>query len=370
MARGIGRNDRCWCGSGKKYKKCHLGRSKERPLPSPALVAELGRHFKVKQCLHPRASSSTCGKIIAAHTIQRAGALASISDGSGHVLSFYPLGVDPGAPPHRVGWREASTFTGFCDQHDSQTFAPLERFAFAGTSEQCFLLAYRAQCHEVYQKQGALRTYEPMRQLWDRGQPPEVQRAIQQLEAAQCAGTRQGLAEMSQFKARMDSELLQGDFSNWNHLFVVFEGPLCVASTGVPTPNRDLSGATLQTLHDPESALQPLYVGVVPCQNGGIVVLTWRPDDSAAARIARDLEERNRRDLPGAVVQFIFAHVENTYFSAVWWESLSRSVQIHVARLARMGNPYYERWTYLHEPIVPWRVKNVTASLTAPEDSL
>ena len=22
----IGRNDPCWCGSGKKYKKCHLGR--------------------------------------------------------------------------------------------------------------------------------------------------------------------------------------------------------------------------------------------------------------------------------------------------------------------------------------------------------
>ncbi|HFT8046801.1 TPA: SEC-C metal-binding domain-containing protein [Klebsiella pneumoniae] len=26
----IGRNDSCWCGSGKKYKKCHLGREKEK----------------------------------------------------------------------------------------------------------------------------------------------------------------------------------------------------------------------------------------------------------------------------------------------------------------------------------------------------
>ena len=22
----VGRNDPCWCGSGKKYKKCHLGK--------------------------------------------------------------------------------------------------------------------------------------------------------------------------------------------------------------------------------------------------------------------------------------------------------------------------------------------------------
>ena len=26
------RNDSCWCGSGKKYKKCHLGRETRSPL--------------------------------------------------------------------------------------------------------------------------------------------------------------------------------------------------------------------------------------------------------------------------------------------------------------------------------------------------
>jgi hypothetical protein len=34
---GLGRNDRCWCGSGRKYKVCHLGRSE----PSLAQRAEL-----------------------------------------------------------------------------------------------------------------------------------------------------------------------------------------------------------------------------------------------------------------------------------------------------------------------------------------
>jgi hypothetical protein len=27
----LGRNDPCWCNSGKKYKKCHLDREKETP---------------------------------------------------------------------------------------------------------------------------------------------------------------------------------------------------------------------------------------------------------------------------------------------------------------------------------------------------
>ena len=37
----LDRNDPCWCGSGKKYKRCHLnkgargGPGKDRPLPPP-----------------------------------------------------------------------------------------------------------------------------------------------------------------------------------------------------------------------------------------------------------------------------------------------------------------------------------------------
>ena len=76
----VGRNKPCWCGSGKKFKKCHYGREREKALPLEALGAELGRFFKTKECLHPNASKDVCGKIIAAHTLQRKGALERITD--------------------------------------------------------------------------------------------------------------------------------------------------------------------------------------------------------------------------------------------------------------------------------------------------
>ncbi len=43
--RGLGRNEPCWCGSGRKYKKCHLGRE-ELPLPERVgwLYAKAGQH--------------------------------------------------------------------------------------------------------------------------------------------------------------------------------------------------------------------------------------------------------------------------------------------------------------------------------------
>lgn len=43
--RGLGRNEPCWCGSGRKYKKCHLGRE-QLPLPERAgwLYAKAAQH--------------------------------------------------------------------------------------------------------------------------------------------------------------------------------------------------------------------------------------------------------------------------------------------------------------------------------------
>ena len=133
----IGRNEPCWCGSGKKFKRCHLDRDRDPPVHPAALGNELSRFFKAKECLHPLASVEQCSKIIKAHTIQRAGALAAIIDNSGHCLSFHPPSVTERTEPGRIGWRDASTFSGFCARHDGPTFAPLETRPFVGSPEQC-----------------------------------------------------------------------------------------------------------------------------------------------------------------------------------------------------------------------------------------
>lgn len=325
-----------------------------------ALVHEFRRQFKVKECLHPLASPQTCGKVISAHTIQRATALKSIADHTGHVLRFDPQQPEGPTLPRRVGSREASTFAGFCARHDNETFAPLEQSRFVASDEQCFLLAYRAQCHEFYQKQASERAHIPLSEHLDRGETPETQLAIQTYLAVQTAGVRKGLAEARENKLRMDAELLEHRFTNWTRFFVYFRSPLSVVSTGVPTPNRDLSGRKLQVLHNPKDRIQPLYLSIVPVDGGGVVTLMWRPGDLAPARFVADLEELSHDQLASTIVQFVFAYVENTYFSSAWWSSLSGKMQSHISNLARMGNPYYEDWEYLHESIVPWRIERVT----------
>ena len=46
-SKNLSRNDPCWCGSGKKFKKCHLGR--EQPPPRPkASVSQNPRRILIK----------------------------------------------------------------------------------------------------------------------------------------------------------------------------------------------------------------------------------------------------------------------------------------------------------------------------------
>jgi len=66
----IGRNDPCWCGSGKKYKRCHYGREsmdEQNPFFSEKQII---KNFSKKYCLHPNASENECkGEIQDSKTI-------------------------------------------------------------------------------------------------------------------------------------------------------------------------------------------------------------------------------------------------------------------------------------------------------------
>jgi len=365
MPKEPGRNELCWCGSGKKYKKCHLNRASEKDLPFEALVQEMQEAWDQKKCMHPQAAAGVCDRIVSAHTIQRSRVLQRITDSSNHVRSFHPLKLDLSGRKlelRRIGWRDASTFTGFCGKHDSATFKPLEEAGFIGSPEQCFLIGYRALCHEVYQKTGLVRSYPRMRDLVDRGLPAEHQRELQGFWANLNAGAEKGLTDFQKLKHIMDEHLLRRNYSDWNRAVIHFRGDLCVAS-GAISPNRDIDGNELQTLHDPDSDIQELLFGVVATAGGGAVVFGWRDCDVAPSRFVQSLLAKERQRLPSLVVQFIFAYVENTYFASDWWESLSRVDQEHIENLAAMGNPYYSDFSYSPSlTFAPWQVMNVVVA--------
>ena len=99
--------------------------------------------------------------------------------------------------PERRGWRAASTFAGFCDHHDTTTFESLESVPFAGTPQQTFLLAYRAECHEVYQKQASSGPRNHCGRCWIAAGSPTFRKRFRRCTTSRAKKSEQDLSSLA-----------------------------------------------------------------------------------------------------------------------------------------------------------------------------
>jgi len=327
----LGRNDLCWCGSGKKFKKCHLHREGQQPEnPYEAFKKTVAFNRKLV-CLHPNARTDCSEKVIRAHTIQKGSSLKRIAE-DGHVLGLSAdlaeLARNGGkVGVKRVGINQASTFSGFCGHHDKLTFSPVEDVPFAATDEQCFLLGYRAMCRELYQKTTALEATNYMRTL-DRGHPVEEQIGLQRFLDGMERGQSAGYRDLVDRKSDFDRILLSGLFSEVsNYVILTNDIPDVLASFGV-TVTFDFHGNKLQNISDDDKLLDSLYVSIIATEAGGAVVLAWRDAHShACTKFVQSLSALPDQDVPDAIVRLVFEYSENTFFRQSWWNTLDTHLQ-------------------------------------------
>lgn len=327
----LGRNDPCWCGSGRKYKHCHLGRSRE-PRPRLEDTRRLVEGLcAVSECLHPEASRDACsGGIVRAHTIQRSGGLSAIAR-AGHVLEFRrdPMVFfrhDGLVRPELVGISRASTFTGFCARHDSETFRPIETAPFRATQEHAFLLAYRVLCRELYWKRNQVDTF-PLLRTMDRGLPHSDQVKMQEWINLAEHGAREGLDVMRRHKDRYDRAVLSGDYSEVRYSVIWLDVIPDVLYAGAWFPAAGFDG---QLIHATDSLDKPASVTwgllatcLMPADPGGVAIIAWLGESEACSRFVRSLAVLDDEEVPDALVRYGFASFENTYFSPAWWDGLS-----------------------------------------------
>jgi hypothetical protein len=311
----LGRNDPCWCGSGEKCKRCHLNREVESRMPWSQLTDLHRQQFsKKKTCLHPDAPNG-CGKIIRAHTIQRAGILQDLIGPDRHVLTFYPPDPMRASPPRRIGWREASTFLGFCDVHDATLFAPVEKELFCGRSQQVALLGYRALCHELYQKEAAVSAQATLRKTLDRGLPPEEQLFIQESLTIEAAGRRAGLEDLQLVKKVYENAFRGNDYSSFHRAVLTFHGTPAVASTGSVHVDFDLHGKRLQNIARDPQTIHGFNFAITKAVEGCAFAASWPAEFNKCNAFIRSLLEHPHSKIPSLLTEYCFAYVENTYFS-------------------------------------------------------
>ena len=91
-------------------------------------------------------------QVIRAHSIQNGQAIELLAEDD-HVIAIQPhySATAPELQFRPIGRSEASTFPGFCNQHETEIFRPLDIKPLDTTDkEQLFLLAYRSISRELH----------------------------------------------------------------------------------------------------------------------------------------------------------------------------------------------------------------------------
>lgn len=326
MSNKLGRNAPCWCGSGKKYKKCHQNREHE-PRPTFEEGKKLFKKaFDKDYCLHPNANKGECkGDIVKAHTIQRNGGLTRIAEDN-HVYRIIPdifkstreviLKTD------LIGIGKASTFTGFCNYHDTTTFEGIEKYPFSGKLNQIFLLAYRALAREVFMKNNHLETTELLEDF-DRGLDPITQRDFQEFLTFYRYGVALGARTVNRQKSIYDNALLNSDYSSLN-FFVIFinNNPEFVCS-GASILEQDFNGNNFNQLGRPDINQDIITFSIIPIDQGGAIVFATLDSGKDVSEFFSSLKSLSSDAIPNAVTRYTFEFHENVYLSPNWWDSLS-----------------------------------------------
>lgn len=340
--RKMGRNERCWCNSGEKWKVCHKDRELEQPMNIYAHLARVREELVDGYCSHPDTTSCS-QQVVKAHTIQRSIGLAAISE-CGHVLTpdahFDRHSLRDGKPDlRRVGVNKASTFPGFCDKHDGETFREIEAVDATLTLRSIFLLSYRAIAFERFRKAAILRAGPLYRRL-DCGLPFERQAEIQDLVNVMRAGQERGLSDLDDWKTDYDARLMSGNLSGFHGYGVLFAGVLPAVAAGAWHVEYDFSGRQLQKLAHGDSPLQHVAFNLTVVSGNTLAAFGWVGDLEGPSKAFVDsFRSISVTKKANALVRLSFEHLENVYVRPSWWERLNRQLRMSLQDRISSGLP-------------------------------
>jgi len=370
MGFGAKRNAQCPCGSGKKYKRCHLARKTQLPLPFNDIVTQSKGSFSKRYCLLH--SQSGCkGRIVSSHTIPHSKLRLITRNGNLYVAehALPALFRNSGQLQFCLkGAARCTTFSGFCQQHDKYVFAPLEDRKFEGTDEQCFLLYFRALARELYNKRGHDDSMQLLREL-DRGRTIDAQIELQRFVADHSDGIAMALRDLDHWWTIATECLTRKQFGDYSSALFYMDQRPRIACCGAIFPEFDFHGKALQTLT--EERLDLLSFTMMPLDSTrdqgqhGVGAFVWHRSCGSARALVDSLLMLEKVQQANALMRFIFEHLENVALGPEWWDSMDDGDRRRIAaRQHASASPFVARNPTCLTPdgvdVAAWNVSSVT----------
>lgn len=287
------------------------------------------------RCLHFSAGER-CNSFINAHSIQKSQSLATIQQ-DGHVYyvgdsNWKSRGIEQ---LHLRGINKVSTFSGFCEYHDNDLFAPIDDEPFTIDGCKVALYAYRSICRELFLKENALDTFN---HVLDQA---ESNPTTQKLVDAMRKGTQLGLDSLRTTKREFDDVLRTRNFSEIEYIAFLSTAPPNIVFSGLHCPVFDFEGRTLQDLADFSAPSSMLTFSSAPMEEGWAFLVAWHKNQADICRWFITSQANlchNGSLMSEALFRFAMLSCENLAISPAWWDSLAKITQNEV--LSRIQNNF------------------------------
>lgn len=261
-------------------------------------------------------------------------------------LSFHGLEKRNGVLSiKQFGINEASTFLGFCSNHDKELFSIFEDRPFISTKEQLCLLSFRSFCREIYGKQGESRTNLLHEIVLD---PFEKEYLLDRDKLLDIS-----LAELESTRLDLIDIIDKKDFDRMEYFIVELKSNAKILSSGAFAPEKDFNHQMVCDLSDTSKVLNYIFFNIVNYENRGFCIFSWikKPETEIFYRFVKSLTKRTHR-INDNLVNFVFSYFENTFISIDWFDKLdpNKNTEIRI-KIAMLG----------HVNLVEHRIKNYQA---------
>lgn len=317
----IGRNEKCFCGSDIKFKNCCM--RKKDLLERESIDAESFKKLyskgrkqaRFRECHHP-VKNECSEKIISAHSIQNNKILSKIAD-DGVVLMPIPKNSNFNEQTE-YGRKEATTFTGFCNEHDKYTFRPIEDQDFEGSEEQVFLHIYRAFVLELHRKEEGHRFSQYLFSMM-----PSIARNSEKMK--QLWVSKIGHDDLLIEKEEFDKAIIDNKYNCLTYFVWEFEGESSFAATGMEEPRFDYSGLRIQNLEDFDIPAKHIYYTIFPDNGKMYFIIAWlKSNDELFCTIGEKLGSINEEEKKNFVNNVVPSTTENLVINPSSWGAMKR----------------------------------------------
>jgi len=303
-------------------------------------INKLKNESRYKECFHGGKSCSS--RIIKAHSIQRNRILNKISD-NGHVLVFRLSDSVWGFELSETGNAIASTFSGFCNHHDTEIFSPIENFNYSpNDQEQEFLYAYRALAISHNRKHSEKLFYKNLIKILAEKKHGSYGIPIRDQEdynlhrkdySTRLRFVEIALKQREKTKIAFNANLQNNRFDSVETEILIFPEEYYIASSSALFIMRDFKGKIINNIYTPKEVNKPLFLSIFPQDGKTYVLMSFLKKERSFFSFTSDIANKNIGMQKDMISKLIVKYSDNFVISPAAWNKLPNDQQERINEL-------------------------------------